>query len=200
VQLIDAEGTMLNLTEPFDSWEVAYTWSDRITQEARRDRMVLVEAMLGAGFSNCREEFWHYSWGDSAWAVRVGEHECPYGLVEPPVSVEARFTGGRAGEIVREAADRWIVTPDIDGRVSVGAFWAADRRIELRVTGLHGFPLHTSTDREVWQPAPVANRDGNAILLLTPDTDRVWVASHPSEVPPIPPREGHRPKDESESA
>jgi D-alanyl-D-alanine dipeptidase len=46
--------------------------------------MLMVQAMLGAGFSNCRDEYWHYSYGDSAWAVRVGSRECSYGLVKPP--------------------------------------------------------------------------------------------------------------------
>jgi D-alanyl-D-alanine dipeptidase len=40
--------------------------------------------MLDVGFSNCRDEYWHYSFGDSAWAVRIGASECPYGLALPP--------------------------------------------------------------------------------------------------------------------
>jgi D-alanyl-D-alanine dipeptidase len=36
--------------------------------------------MLGAGFSNCRDEWWHYSYGDAAWAVRTGRKTCVYGL------------------------------------------------------------------------------------------------------------------------
>jgi zinc D-Ala-D-Ala dipeptidase len=34
--------------------------------------------------SNCRDEYWHWSYGDSAWAVRVGAVEACYGLIEPP--------------------------------------------------------------------------------------------------------------------
>jgi zinc D-Ala-D-Ala dipeptidase len=193
VQLIAADGALLNLAAPFDSWAVAYTWSDRISADARRDRLILVEAMLGAGFSNCREEYWHYSWGDSAWAVRVGEQYCPYGLVEPPVSVEARFTGGRSGAIVRDTEERWGVTPDAEGRVCVGVFWAAGKRIELCVSGPGDVPLHTSTDRENWQCVVLEVQDGGSALVLTPDADRVWVATHPADVPPKPPRTGHRP-------
>jgi D-alanyl-D-alanine dipeptidase len=36
--------------------------------------------MLGVGFSNCRDEWWHYSYGDAGWAVRLGYSECIYGL------------------------------------------------------------------------------------------------------------------------
>ena len=45
--------------------------------------MILVDAMLGAGFSNCRDEWWHYSYGDAGWAVRMGFDECFYGIAEP---------------------------------------------------------------------------------------------------------------------
>jgi len=42
--------------------------------------MRLVDAMLSVGFSNCRDEWWHYSYGDAGWAVRMGETECRYGI------------------------------------------------------------------------------------------------------------------------
>ena len=84
VQLLDADGNILDLSAPLTQWKAAYTWTERISPEARWLRMIMVEAMLSAGFSNCREEFWHYSYGDSAWAVRTGRIECPYGLVQPP--------------------------------------------------------------------------------------------------------------------
>ena len=42
--------------------------------------MILVDAMLGVGFSNCRDEWWHYSYGDAGYAVRMAQKECCYGL------------------------------------------------------------------------------------------------------------------------
>jgi D-alanyl-D-alanine dipeptidase len=42
--------------------------------------MILVETMLSVGFSNCRDEWWHYSYGDAGWAVRMGLDSCVYGL------------------------------------------------------------------------------------------------------------------------
>jgi D-alanyl-D-alanine dipeptidase len=65
-------------------WAAAPTWIETISPTAKANRMLMVQAMLGAGFSNCRDEYWHYSYGDSAWAVRVGSRECSYGLVKPP--------------------------------------------------------------------------------------------------------------------
>lgn len=84
VGLVGPDGNPLDMISPTEGWQAAYTWSDLISPEARHNRMLMVEAMLGAGFSNCREEFWHYSYGDSAWAVRVGVKECPYGWISPP--------------------------------------------------------------------------------------------------------------------
>jgi D-alanyl-D-alanine dipeptidase len=45
--------------------------------------MILHDAMLNAGFSNCRDEWWHYSYGDAGWAVRTGRSICMFGYVEP---------------------------------------------------------------------------------------------------------------------
>jgi D-alanyl-D-alanine dipeptidase len=84
VQLIDAGGAPLDMTSPMVGWAAAPTWIETISPTAKANRMLMVQAMLGAGFSNCRDEYWHYSYGDSAWAVRVGSRECSYGLVKPP--------------------------------------------------------------------------------------------------------------------
>jgi len=86
VQLIGPDGQPLDMTSPLTGWEAAYTWTEKISDEARRNRTLMVETMLGVGFSNCREEFWHYSYGDSAWAVRTGHTTCPYGMVSAPPS------------------------------------------------------------------------------------------------------------------
>jgi D-alanyl-D-alanine dipeptidase len=84
VQLLGEDGEPLDMSSPLSGWDAAHTWTMRISEGARRNRMMMVRAMLAAGFSNCREEFWHYSYGDSAWAVRTGVQTCPYGLVVPP--------------------------------------------------------------------------------------------------------------------
>jgi GrpB-like predicted nucleotidyltransferase (UPF0157 family) len=50
--------------------------------------------MHSTGLSNCRDEFWHWSYGDSPWAVRVGASAACYGLIEPPQGA-TRVNGGR---------------------------------------------------------------------------------------------------------
>jgi hypothetical protein len=48
------------------------------------NRDLIIGALLGVGFSNCRDEWWHWSYGDSAWSVRTGCAVAVYGLIAPP--------------------------------------------------------------------------------------------------------------------
>jgi D-alanyl-D-alanine dipeptidase len=84
LRLLGPGGHALDLTSPYQGWAAARTHLPRLTPRALRNRRLLVEAMLGAGFSNCHEEYWHYSYGDAAWAVRTGSPFCFYGLIEAP--------------------------------------------------------------------------------------------------------------------
>ncbi|QQG49662.1 MAG: D-alanyl-D-alanine carboxypeptidase family protein [Candidatus Berkelbacteria bacterium] len=67
-------------------WKLGATWATHLSPEMREYRTILIKAMYGVGFSNCRDEYWHFSYGDSGWAVRVGKKECPYGRAEVPKS------------------------------------------------------------------------------------------------------------------
>ena len=80
VWLVDENLEPLDVNSPYQRFQVAATYSLGLTETAKRNRFMLVEAMLGAGFSNCRDEWWHYSYGDAGWAVRTGVDECCYGL------------------------------------------------------------------------------------------------------------------------
>jgi len=84
VKLLGSGGRLLDLTSPYKGWAAAPTSVAGLTPRARRNRRLLVGAMLGAGFSNCQDEYWHYSYGDAPWAVRTGNPYCIYGLVQPP--------------------------------------------------------------------------------------------------------------------
>lgn len=85
VWLVTPDGKSIDVTSPYDRFGAAATYSFGLTEEAHKNRMILVDAMLAAGFSNCRDEWWHYSWGDAGWAVRMGEKECCYGRVDLPM-------------------------------------------------------------------------------------------------------------------
>lgn len=75
------EGEALDLVSPFTRFTASSTYCLGLTAEASQNRLMLVTAMLNAGFSNCRDEYWHYSYGDAGWAVRTGSGSCVYGLI-----------------------------------------------------------------------------------------------------------------------
>ena len=90
VWLVDETGEPLDVTSPFDRFHAAPTYAIGLDDHAQRNREILLNVMLGAGFSNCRDEWWHYSYGDAGWAVRLGHPECIYGLatLEPDLYEE----------------------------------------------------------------------------------------------------------------
>jgi D-alanyl-D-alanine dipeptidase len=83
VWLIKTDRTPYDVSSPFtDRLRGAPTYVYGLTEEAQQNRDLLVNAMLDAGFSNCRDEWWHYSFGDAGWAVRTGATECTYGRID----------------------------------------------------------------------------------------------------------------------
>lgn len=85
VWLLDDQGEQVDVLSPYDRFQGAPTYSLGLSETASRNRMILVDTMLSVGFSNCRDEWWHYSFGDAGWAVRTGHGECRYGLAHLPV-------------------------------------------------------------------------------------------------------------------
>ena len=81
VHLLLPSGRPAELRKPLTGWKAARSLAHGLSERSVRNREILFAAMLTAGFSNCSEEFWHYSWGDAGWAVRVGEKTCRYGAV-----------------------------------------------------------------------------------------------------------------------
>jgi D-alanyl-D-alanine dipeptidase len=83
--LTDLAGHPMDLHSPFD-------WRDHrgfafdaagLSDEARRNRDTLLEAMLSAGLTNYPSEYWHWSYGDQGWAYRGGHAVAIYGAIEP---------------------------------------------------------------------------------------------------------------------
>lgn len=172
VQLVDAEGVPLDVTSPLEHWAAAPTWTTRISEEARRNRMVMVGAMLDAGFSNCRDEFWHYSWGDAAWAVRTGAGECPYGLAAPPVSVEPAAWRATVPAARLRPDGIWELYPQ-DGDATVAIRWSAGLTLRLSSTDPSGVVLESSADRETW--TAVGHLHPGATAELHPESDTLYV-------------------------
>lgn len=87
--LLDDKDEQYDVMSPYVRMNAAATYTLGLTEEAHRNRMILVEAMLAQGFSNCRDEWWHYSFGDAGWAVRLDKPHCVYGLVRLPEELYA---------------------------------------------------------------------------------------------------------------
>jgi D-alanyl-D-alanine dipeptidase len=110
VGLVGPDFRSRDMIAPTTGWAAAYTWSDLIGPEALANRTLIIDALLAAGFSNCRDEWWHWSYGDSAWAVRTGCAYSVYGLRAPPKGYSFVRRPGDAGH-------RIGYLPDIGDRV-----------------------------------------------------------------------------------
>lgn len=77
------DGAFLDLMPPLENWAEGYTKSKLIAPELQKLRDQLCEMMERHGFSNYPLEYWHYSYGDSAWAARHGRKTCIYGAATP---------------------------------------------------------------------------------------------------------------------
>lgn len=86
VTLVGADGLELDMTSTIEKGipgsKTFPTYSREVTPEVAKNRQKLIDAMLGAGFSNYHGEWWHWSFGDSAWALRTGHPYALYGAAE----------------------------------------------------------------------------------------------------------------------
>ncbi len=85
VTLRDAQGEVADMGSPFDepterSWPGHFESS---RPEVHRRRMALAEVMREAGFVGHRQEWWHFSHGDRAWARELGLPVARYGRTAP---------------------------------------------------------------------------------------------------------------------
>ena len=87
--LVNEAGENIDVTSPYERWGAAPTYMLGLSPEAQQNRDILLHTLLGVGFSNCRDEWWHYSYGDAGWAVRTERNECIYGLCTLPEELYA---------------------------------------------------------------------------------------------------------------
>jgi len=86
VWLLDARGKPIDLHGPGERFASSATFQPDLPKEILDLRLLLYRALTKEGFTNCKDEWWHYSFGDAAWAVRSGRKTCIYGYIEPPRS------------------------------------------------------------------------------------------------------------------
>ncbi|MEU4147339.1 M15 family metallopeptidase [Streptomyces parvulus] len=87
VTLVDQDGHELDLgtrvnASPEESDGACFTHAPNLSDQARRHRTVLLDAMEGAGFTNYGTEFWHFSAGDRYDALMQQEPHARYGPIE----------------------------------------------------------------------------------------------------------------------
>jgi D-alanyl-D-alanine dipeptidase len=84
--LMRADGTECNLLEPFTRANAgAFSFDAQgLSDEARRGRDILGNALSAGGLTNYPSEYWHWSYGDQGWAYRGGHPYAIYGPTEPP--------------------------------------------------------------------------------------------------------------------
>jgi D-alanyl-D-alanine dipeptidase len=87
VTIVGLDGDELDMTStisPVESPMAAFsTYSKLVTPKAAKNRRLLVDIMLGVGFSNYSGEWWLFSYGDSAWAVRTAAPFAVYSAAKP---------------------------------------------------------------------------------------------------------------------
>lgn len=87
--LCDAQGAPVNMGAAFDepterSWPEHFAAAtDAQGREAHAHRLLLREVMFAAGFVGLPTEWWHFSFGDRAWARETDAPAARYGRTEP---------------------------------------------------------------------------------------------------------------------
>lgn len=83
--LADEKGRPIPMGSGFDETsERSYTdHYNRVEDEIRNNRRLLVDLMENEGFSNYPKEWWHFDYGNRNWAIRTGQKHCVYGFVRP---------------------------------------------------------------------------------------------------------------------
>lgn len=61
--------------------EISFLFSKEVSREQHDNRMVLLQAMLDAGFAPLAAEWWHYQYGETTWAAFYGHAETLYDVI-----------------------------------------------------------------------------------------------------------------------
>jgi D-alanyl-D-alanine dipeptidase len=84
-------GTRLN-ADPEESDNACFTLATNISDEAKANRKMLIEAMAAVGFVNYPTEWWHWSYGERYWAFITKSPYAHYGNA----SIMKKITIGQA--------------------------------------------------------------------------------------------------------
>lgn len=90
VALCDVEGLLLDMGTEFDdisSWSASAAFETITKPNAREseiieNRRLLHSVMLQAGFTNLPSEWWHFDYGNQAWAWAAQQSQAQFGVAE----------------------------------------------------------------------------------------------------------------------
>jgi zinc D-Ala-D-Ala dipeptidase len=107
VTILGPDGVPLDMTSPRRvGRDTTPTYSADLSETSRRNRDLLIHVMTEAGFSNCYDEWWHWSFGDAGWACRLDLPNALYGMVSEVPEEALRQIEARRLEREREAAEQ----------------------------------------------------------------------------------------------
>lgn len=100
LSIVDSKGVELDMGTPFDSFDMSSRtdFFKTTNQPYHRNRSILYEAMVRAGFTNYPEEWWHYDFGNQFWGS-LSSSNAMYGVAEGGDMV---MTMERRGDIPQE--------------------------------------------------------------------------------------------------
>jgi D-alanyl-D-alanine dipeptidase len=83
----EESGERLDMTSPFE-WDekCAPTRLAGLSEFAQANRNLLIETLSTADLTNYAGEWWHWSYGDSGWALRTGASVAIYGQIADGVA------------------------------------------------------------------------------------------------------------------
>ncbi|MFJ1268640.1 M15 family metallopeptidase [Legionella lytica] len=84
LEVMDKDGSLVNLGMEIKDWNkvapnICETFSQNISEDAIKNRRILLDIMYEQGFVNYPQEWWHFSYGDRLWAYLRNRNEAIYG-------------------------------------------------------------------------------------------------------------------------
>jgi D-alanyl-D-alanine dipeptidase len=77
--VVAGSGERLDMVSPYE-WDdsSAPTVMKGLSPEAQKNRQLLIDTLTATGLTNYAGEWWHWSYGDSGWALRAGADHAVY--------------------------------------------------------------------------------------------------------------------------
>ncbi|MBW3636349.1 MAG: D-alanyl-D-alanine carboxypeptidase family protein [Armatimonadetes bacterium] len=86
VSIVRGDGSELDFISPFEMMDLRHAAMNArgLSEEAEKNRALLREILEPTGLTNYVDEWWHWSYGDNGWALRVGAEAAIYDKIEVP--------------------------------------------------------------------------------------------------------------------